>query len=109
MLAAYLVWHLHTAWAELCFTDEQPPDHSHDPVAKAQRSPDAQHKASTRLTTTGNPTHSLETLLNHLATLTRNTVTISDTDITIDKLAEPTPTQRQAFNLINTTIPTKLS
>jgi hypothetical protein len=42
-------------------------------------------------------------------TLTRNTVTIGDTDVTIDKLAEPTELQRQAFNLINTTIPTNLS
>ena len=108
MLAAYLVWHLRRAWSPLCFTDEQPPDHTLEPVAKAQRSPDAQHKASTRTTTTGQPAHSLKTLLNHLATLTRNTVTIGDTDITLDKLAEPTPTQRQAFNLINTTIPTKL-
>jgi hypothetical protein len=108
MLAAYLVWHLRRAWAELCFTDEHTPDHSLDPVAKAQRSPDAQHKASTRLTASGNPTHSFETLLDHLATLTRNTVTIGDTDITIDKLAEPTELQRRAFDLIDAPIPTTL-
>ena len=108
MLAAYLVWHLRRAWAELCFTDEQSPDHSLDPVAKAERSPDAQHKASTRTTTTGNPAHSFETLLNHLATLTRNEIVFADTDITLDKLAEPTPTQHQAFDLIGTAIPTKL-
>ena len=107
-LAAYLVWHLRRAWAELCFTDEDPPDHTTTPVAKAQRSPAAQHKASTRLTTNGNPAHTLETLLNHLATLTRNTVTFGDTDVTIDKLAEPTELQRRAFNLIDAAIPTKL-
>jgi hypothetical protein len=107
-LAAYLVWHLRRAWAELCFTDQDPPDHTTTPVAKAQRSPAAQEKASTRTTTTGNPAHSLETLLDHLATLTRNTVTFRNTDITIDQLAEPTPTQRRAFELINAAIPTKL-
>lgn len=107
-LAAYLVWHLRRAWAELCFTDEDPPDHTTNPVAKAHRSPQAHKKASTRLTTTGNPTHTLETLLNHLATLTRNTVTYGDTAVTIDKLAEPTELQRRAFNLIDAAIPTKL-
>jgi transposase len=108
MLGAYLVWHLRRAWAPLCFTDEQPPDRRSDPVAKAERSPQAQQKASTRLTATGNPAHSFETLLDHLATLTRNTVTIGDTDITIDKLAEPTELQRRAFDLIDAPIPTTL-
>jgi len=108
-LAAYLVWHLRRAWAPLCFTDEDPPDYTTNPVAKAHRSPAAQEKASTRHTTNGDAAHSLETLLNHLATLTRNTVTIGDTNITIDKLAEPTPTQRRAFQLLDTTIPTRLA
>jgi len=108
MLAAYLVWHLRRAWAPLCFTDETPPDHTTDPVAKAHRSPAAQTKASTRTTTTGQVAHSFETLLDHLATLTRNTVTFGDTDVTIDKLAEPTELQRRAFNLIDAPIPTKL-
>jgi len=108
MLAAYLVWHLRRAWAELCFTDEDPPDHTTTPVAKAERSPAAQHKASTRTTTNGDAAHSFETLLNHLATLTRNTVTFGDTDVTIDKLAEPTELQRRAFNLIDAAMPTKL-
>jgi len=108
MLAAYLVWHLRRAWAPLCFTDEQPPDHTTDPVAKAHRSPAAQEKASTRTTATGQAAHSFETLLDHLATLTRNTVTFGDTDVTIDKLAKATELQRRAFNLIDVTIPTKL-
>jgi hypothetical protein len=34
--------------------------------------------------------------------------TIGDTNVTIDKLAEPTPTQRRAFKLLDTAIPTKL-
>ncbi|MFV1971750.1 MAG: IS1634 family transposase [Acidimicrobiia bacterium] len=111
MLAAYLVWHLRRAWAPLCFTDEQPPDHTTDPVAKAQRSPAAQHKASTHTTTTGEPAHSLETLLNHLATLTRNQVCIPhQTDMpTFEMLTKPTELQQRAFNLLNTAIPTKLS
>jgi len=109
MLAAYLVFHLRRAWAPLCFTDEAPPDHTTDPVGKAERSPQAQHKASTRQTPNGEPAHSFETLLDHLATLTRNTVTIGDTDITIDKLAEPTELQHRAFHLLDAPIPTRLT
>ncbi|MFV1962460.1 MAG: IS1634 family transposase [Acidimicrobiia bacterium] len=107
-LAAYLVWHLRRAWAPICFTDEDPPDHTTSPVAKAHRSPQAEQKASTRTATNGDPAHSFETLLDHLATLTRNTATFGNTDVTIDKLAEPTPTQRRAFNLLEASIPTKL-
>jgi hypothetical protein len=110
MLAAYLVWHLRRAWAELCFTDEHTPDRRTDPVAKAHRSPQAQHKASTRTTTTGNPAHNLETLLDHLATLTRNQVCIPhQTDIpAFEMLTKPTELQQRAFNLIDANIPTTL-
>jgi hypothetical protein len=110
-LAAYLVWHLRRAWAELCFTDEDPPDHTTTPVAKAHRSPAAQHKASTRQTSNGNPAHSLETLLDHLATLTRNQVSLpNQIDIpAFEMLTQPTELQQRAFNLLNTPIPTRLA
>lgn len=104
MLAAYLVWHLRQAWAPLCFTDEQPPQR-HDPVAPAQRSPQALTKASTQRTTTGHPAHNLATLLDHLATLTGNQIRFTGTTITIHKLAEPTPLQQKAFELLNKPIP----
>lgn len=110
-LAAYLVWHLRRAWAPLCFTDEDPPDHTTHPVAKAERSPQAEQKASTRLTATGNPAHSLDTLLGHLATLTRNQVSLpQQPDIpAFEMLTQPTELQQRAFNLIHAAIPTKLS
>src|ERR1700675_3478817 len=54
MLACYLVWHLRKAWAPMTFTDEHPP-HPDNPVAPAQRSPDAQTKASTQHDATGTP------------------------------------------------------
>jgi hypothetical protein len=110
MLAAYLVWHLRRAWAPLCFTDEQPPDHTTDPVAKAERSPEAEKKASTRLTTSGETAHSFETLLDHLATLTRNQVSLPhQTDIpAFDMLTQPTELQQRAFDLLGAPIPTKL-
>ena len=107
MLAAYLVWHLRRAWAPLCFTDQQPPER-HDPVSPTRRSTEAQQKASTRTLPNGQAVHSFQTLLNHLATLTRDTIRFN-TGTTIEKTSEPTPTQRQAFNLLNTTIPTHIT
>jgi Transposase DDE domain len=108
MLAAYLVWHLRRAWAPLCFTDEHPP-HRPDPVAPAQRSRAARVKASRRRTTTGEPAHSFTTLLDHLATLTRDTIVFADSGVTIDKLTVATPTQRRAFELIDATVPHTLT
>ena len=106
MLAAYLVWHLRQAWAPICFTDEHPPDRA-DPIAPAQRSPKATKKASTKRGADNQPAHSLATLLDELATLTRNQLRTGDTNIEI--LATPTPLQRKAFELIGTTVPHKLT
>jgi len=76
MLAAYLVWHLCRAWAPLCFTDEEPPARC-DPVAPATSSLAAKAKAATKTTTDEEyPAHSLATLFDHLATLTRNTIVL---------------------------------
>ena len=47
-------------------------------------------------------------LLEHLATLTRNQVRYTGTDVTLAMLAEPTSTQRQAFELIGAPIPLTL-
>lgn len=109
MLAAYLVWHLRKAWAPLTFTDENRPD-SIDPVAPAKRSRTADLKASTRNTADGDPAHSFTSLLNHLATLTRNHIHIAGHDDSIGFELNTTPTtlQRQAFELIGCPIPTKL-
>jgi hypothetical protein len=104
MLARYLVWHLRKAWAPLTFTDENPPAHD-NPVAQAKRSPQADAKASNKHDTNGSPIRSFTGLLEHLKTLTRDKIRYQDTDIEIDKLADPTPQQRRAFDLINTTIP----
>jgi hypothetical protein len=104
MLARYLVWHLRKAWAPLTFTDENPPAHD-NPVAPAQRSTDADAKAACKHDADGNPLHSFAGLLKHLATLTRNRIRYQHTDIEIDKLTDPTPTQRRAFDLIEATIP----
>ena len=104
MLARYLTWHLRQAWAPLCFTDQAPPERA-DPVAPAKRSPQAQRKASRQTTDDGQPTHSFQSLLAHLATLSRQQVRFPGTDIAIDKLTQPTHVQQRAFELLDTAVP----
>jgi hypothetical protein len=104
LLACYLIWHLRKAWAPLTFTDEHPPARD-NPVAPAQRSPQAQAKASTQHDPDGNPLRSFRGLLDHLTTLTRNDIHYHGTNATVPTLAEPTPDQRRAFDLIGTPIP----
>jgi hypothetical protein len=99
MLAYYLTWHLRHAWAPLLFKDEHPPVQP-DPVAKAVRSPDAQRKAHTKRTDTGEPAHSYKSLLAELATLTRNTVRVPGTTATFHKLTQPTALQARALDLV---------
>jgi hypothetical protein len=98
-LAYYLTWHLREAWAPLLFKDEQPPT-APDPVAKASRSPAAERKAQTKRTHSGEPCHSYRSLIAELATLTRNTIRLPDAQATFDKLAEPTPLQARALELV---------
>jgi hypothetical protein len=104
MLACYLVWHLRKAWAPMTFTDEHPPQRD-NPVAPAQRSPQADAKASTQHDAAGNPLRSFRGLLAHLATLTRNQIRFTATNIEIPMLADPTDDQRRAFALIGARIP----
>jgi hypothetical protein len=107
MLACYLTWHLRRAWAPLTFTDQNPPEQD-NPVAPARRSPAAQAKASDQHDPAGQPYRSFRGLLDHLATLTRNQVRYTGTQVTIPMLTEPTSAQRQAFQLIGAAIPLTL-
>ncbi len=107
MLACYLTWHLRRAWAPLTYTDQDPPEQD-NPVAAARRSAAAQAKASYQHDPAGQPYRSFRSLLKHLATLTRNQVRYTGTQVTIAMLTEPTRAQRQAFELIGTPIPLTL-
>jgi len=108
MLAAYLVWHLRRAWAPLTYTDEEPQQQD-NPVAPARRSAAAAAKAARKHDQDGRTYHSFRGLLAHLATLTRNQVRFGATGTEIPVLAEPTSTQRQAFDLIGAAIPLALT
>jgi len=106
MLAAYLTWHLRKTLAPLTYTDEQPPSQA-SPVAPARRSARAAAKAGTHSAADGQILHSFRGLIAHLATLTRTTITIGGA--AFDKISEPTPVQRCAFDLIKAPIPLTLT
>ncbi len=106
MLALYLVWHLRRAWAPLCFTDEAPPPRT-DPVAPARRSSAALAKVPRRKGDDGQPLHSFATLLDELATLTRNTLVFAGGARTT-QLAALSPLQRRAFELLGAPVPIEL-
>jgi Transposase DDE domain len=109
MLAGYLTWHLRRAWAPLTYTDEHPTTTRQNPVAAATRSPSAARKASRHRDQHDQPVHSFRGLLDHLATLTRNDLRYDPDGPTVPTLAQPSPTQRRAFDLINAPIPLTLT
>ena len=106
MLACYLTWHLRQAWAPLTFTDEHPPARA-NPVVPARRSPSADAKAAFKTGPGNQPIRSFRDLIDHLATLTRDTIVVSGQPVA--KLAAPTPAQRRAFDLIGAPIPLTLA
>ncbi|HEV8563090.1 MAG TPA: IS1634 family transposase [Actinophytocola sp.] len=106
MLAAYLNWHLRRALAPLTFTDENIPQ-PNDPVAPAQRSPEAKAKDAAKQTQDGLPIYDHPGLIAHLGQLTRNTISFAGQHF--DKIAHPTPVQRRAFELLNASIPLTLT
>jgi len=108
VLASYLVWHLRQALAPLTFTDEAPLTRL-NPVAPAVRSAGAASKAARKRNAAGEEVRGFRELLEHLGTLTRNTMrTTTDTTSEFELLATPTPTQRRAFELLGAPVPLKL-
>jgi Transposase DDE domain len=105
-LACYLTWHLRQAWAPLTYTDEHPPARP-NPVAPARRSPSADAKAARKTGPGKQPIRSFRDIIDHLATLTRNDLRYGQ--VIIPALAEPTPDQRRAFDLIGAAIPLTLN
>lgn len=101
LLAAYVEWHLKQALASLLFTDEEPQAGEAlrpSVVAPAHRSPAALEKRQNHRSADGLAVHSFSTLLEDLATLTLNQVSV--TDHSMQMISTPTPLQRRAFELL---------
>jgi hypothetical protein len=104
MLAYYVEWHMREAWRELMFADtDQVAKATRDPVAPAQRSQQAQHKAASHTVEDGTPAHSFSTLMAELGSIVRNTCRTPGAGPeapTFDIVTTPNPTQRHALDLI---------
>src|SRR5437588_442743 len=104
MLAYYLEWHMRQRLAPLLYddTDKEAAEAQRSSiVVKAERSPAAITKQTTGRTDDGLPVHSFRTLLNDLATLTRNTlVTAFAPEQPFTLTARPTPLQQKARDLL---------
>ena len=96
LLSYYVEWHLRRALASLLFDDE-------DPALEAQPSESAKRKKTKRRTEDGLPIQSFATLMAELGTRARYRCrTASDPDgPKLQRLAEPTPLQRRALQLVN--------
>lgn len=103
MLAYYVQWHLVREWAPLLFRDEELP-FPVDPVAPAQRSVKALRKVTTQRLEDGSVVHNLHSLLKHLASLTRNRMTLATApDAPFEMVSQPTPQQARALELLRLT------
>ena len=104
MLAYYLEWHMRQVLKPILFDD-------HDRaaaeaartsiVAKAERSTAGERKVATKRTDDGLPVHSFRSLIADLATVTRNTMTISKVnDATFVLYPKLTAAQQRAFEIL---------
>jgi hypothetical protein len=104
MLAYYVEWHMRQALAPVLFDDDDPAAAEAarpSVVAPAQRSPQAQRKAITKLAADDTPLHSFHTLLSDLATVAKNRV-LPNTEhpLPFDLITAPTALQQRAFDLL---------
>ena len=106
MLAYYIDWHLRRALAPLLFEDEELDldRWRRHPVAQAKPSRSALAKKYRQSTPDGFPVMDLHTLLQELATRTRNTCSMKSDDtpraVSFTQITEPNPLQKQAFDLV---------
>ena len=102
MLAYYVEWHLRQKLKPMLFDDEEPEAaEARRPsvVAPAEASPSARAKRAAKTTPAGDPVHSFRTLLEDLATLTRNTVMPRLPGARpFQVTTRPTPLQRKALD-----------
>ena len=102
MLAYYVEWHIRQQLAPILFDDDDKENaqrESQSPVKPAQPSERARHKAaSKRCENDDLPVHSFQTLLDDLATITRNTVEIKGERF--EKITVPTVLQQKALKLL---------
>jgi hypothetical protein len=104
MLSYYISWHMKQDLAPILFQDNDKTAAAAkrtDPVAPAKRSSTALAKAARKRTTDSTPVHSFTTLLADLATICASTIQPTHDMPAFTKITNPTPLQRQAFELLD--------
>jgi len=105
VLAYYLEWHLRRGLAPLMFEDddrEGAGKKRSTPVEKAEVSDSAKRKSRTKKTEEGFCVHSFRTLMEDLATLSLNEVTLpGSSEHRFPMITEPTLLQSRAFELLD--------
>ena len=108
MLAYYVEFHMRSRLAPILFDDhDRAAAAAERPsiVAPAQRSPAAIRKITTRRTDDGLPVHSFRSLINDLATLCLNKVSLpSNPKYRFELPTKPTPVQARAFELLGVSL-----
>jgi hypothetical protein len=102
MLAYYVDFHMRSRLAPILFDDhDRAAAERQSIVAPARRSPAAMRKRATRRTDDGLPVHSFRSLINDLATLCLNKVSLpSNPKYRFELPTKPTPLQTRAFELL---------
>ncbi len=104
MLAYYVEFHMRQQLAPILFDDHDraaAAAQRASPVAKAKPSPAARRKAASKHTDDGLPVHSFRSLINDLATLCLNKVSLpSNPNYHFALPTQPTPLQARALDLL---------
>jgi len=112
VLAYYVEWHMKQDLASILFDDDDKmaaEAKRRSPVTPAQRSDRAERKTQTKRTDDDRPVHSFRTLLQDLATITKNRVRFLGTDgttteMTTEILTTPTPHQQHILDLLQVSL-----
>lgn len=108
MLSYYIEWRMRQALAPLLFAEDDPVDAAlrrGSPVEPATPSASAERKARTQRSADDQPVHHFRGLLDHLATLTKNTVQPRGDLPAFDQLSVPTPLQKKVFERLDVQLP----
>ena len=104
MLAYHIEWHLRQTLAPLLFHDtdmEAARAERPSPVVATEPSPSARSKKATKRNANGDPVHSFAGLMDHLGTMTRNTMRMPlAKKHRFTLLSQSTPLQEAAFRLL---------
>ncbi len=97
------------ALAPLLFDDEEMAEAREEVVsvvAKAQKSKKAKSKAATKRTEENLPVHSFATLLQDLASITKNKIQshLPGANLIFEKITQPTRVQQKAFDLLKVSL-----